>query len=178
MRNGKMMLAAGLFLLLLPLASAGPGVGRAANDQPADENGAIIIGEAGEHYPIYGTGGIKVTGGHHGMWMSNMKRSTIEIDGSGISVQRLLPANVNADFNASPNIAYFVSQRAVCTLPAAAAAPGQEVIVTNANDHTTITYQTSNGEKLIDSTQSGASANSTFGKVDRFLSDGRNWYRE
>lgn len=176
MSKVNLVSATALVVLLLPLSSALPGLG--SSPEPADENGALIMGEAGEKYPIYGTGGIKVTGGHHGMWMSNMKKSTIEIDGSGISAQRTLPANVNADFNASPNVAYFASQHSVCTLPAAASAPGQEVIVTNANDNTTITYQTSNGERLIDSTHAGTIANSTFGKVDRFISDGRNWYRE
>ena len=72
-------------ILLASLAS-GPGQAKA----PADENLAVIIGESGEQYPIYGAGGIRVSGGHHGIWMSNMKRSAIEIDGSGISAQRLV----------------------------------------------------------------------------------------
>ena len=145
---------------------------------PADENGALIMGEAGEKYPIYGIGGIKVTGGHHGMWMSNMKHSPIEIDGSAISSQKFSPAYKNADFNASLHSANFVSQSAVGTLPPAIDSAGEEIIVCNVSDKTTINYQTSPSDKLIAATLSSANTNSTFGKVDRFICDGRAWYRE
>jgi hypothetical protein len=174
MTKAKLFWAILLLLALVPLAGALPGVGR--DSQPDDENGALIIGEAGERYPVYGTGGIKVTGGHHGMMMSNMKRSSIEIDGSLISVQRFASHNESADFNAVANSAHFVSNAAVCTFPPASSAPGQEIIVCNTNN-TTITYKTSGEDKLIAGPRE-MNANATFGKVDRFISDGRNWFHE
>ncbi len=160
-------------ILLASLAS-GPGQAKA----PADENLAVIIGESGEQYPIYGAGGIRVSGGHHGIWMSNMKRSAIEIDGSGISAQRFVPVTENSDFTASALSAYFVSGSSVCTLPPASSGRGQEIVVCNASDGTTIAYQTVNGERLLGASQSGQATNSALGKVDRFISDGRSWYKE
>ena len=99
---------------------------------PQDQNGALIIGEAGESYPIYGVGGIRVSGGHHGMFMSNMKKSQIEIDGSAISAQKMIPSNQVSDFAAVSRGAYFVSHSAVCTLTSAANAAGEEIVVCNA----------------------------------------------
>src|SRR5262249_42312138 len=101
-------------------------------DTPDDQNGALILGEASERYIIYGINGIRVSGGHRGMWSSNMKRSPIEIDGGALSAQRFSPVNESADFNASPHGAYFVQQTAICNLPPAAASPGDEIVVANA----------------------------------------------
>jgi hypothetical protein len=146
---------------------------------PKEENGAVILGEAGESYPIYGAGGIRVTGGHHGFFTSNMKRSEIEIDGSAISAQKLTAINETADFLAAPNCAYFVSQAAVCTLSSAVGAAGEEVIVCNTGNEITITYQTTNGETLFGCEQLGVLfVNKKPGKVDKFISDGKSWYHE
>jgi len=152
-------------------------VAKKANSR-ADENVAVILGQAGEQYPIYGVGGIKVSGGHHGMWSSNMKSSGIQIDGSGVSAQKFMPVNVNTDFSAAPNGAYFVSNSAVCILSTAVGAAGQEIVVCNTTRNATITYQTVPGEILLVGDQSGPVVNSSPGKVDRFISDGKGWYRE
>jgi hypothetical protein len=173
--TGKAIFPGLVFLTLVTVAN--PALSRTANT-PADQNGAMILGEAGEQYAIYGTGGIRVTGGHHGFWASNMKHSPIEIDGTAISMQKLAANYESADFNASGHSAYFVSQTAVCTLPPAAAAAGEEIVVCNTNNNTTITYQVSNGDKLISGNQPATSTNSTLGRVDRFISDGISWYRE
>ena len=146
---------------------------------PENQNGAVILGMAGESYPIYGAGGIRVSGGHHGFFSSNMKSSQIEIDGSGISAQKLSPANETSDFTAAIRGAYFVSHSAVCTLASAQNVAGEEVVVCNAGKDVTITYQTVNGETLLGGEQLGVLiVNKNPGKVDRFISDGKSWYRE
>jgi len=169
-------------VLLSTLLLAGVSVGALAKHaevSPQDQNGALIIGEAGESYPIYGVGGIRVSGGHHGMFMSNMKKSQIEIDGSAISANKLIPSNQTSDFAAVSRSAYFVSHSAVCTLTSAANAAGEEIVVCNAGKDVTITYQTIVGESLIGGEQLGLLiVNNKPGKVDRFISDGKSWYRE
>jgi hypothetical protein len=143
-----------------------------------DENSAVILGETGEKYPIYGVGGIMVTGGHHGFWASNMKSSAIQIDGSAISAQKFAPVSVSTDFSAAANGAYFVSEASVCTLPTAAGVAGQELLVCNTSKNAHITYQTVAGEILHAGDQSGTVVNLPPGKVDKFISDGQSWYRE
>jgi hypothetical protein len=81
------------------------------------------------------------------------------------------------DFTAAANGAYFVSNVAICTLPTAVGAAGQEIVVCNTNKSGTITYQTVLGE-MLGSDESGPVVNSIPGKVDRFISDGKGWYRE
>jgi hypothetical protein len=145
---------------------------------------ALVLGQAGEAYPIYGVGGIKVTGGHHGFWSTNLKSSAIQVDGSGIAVQKFVPVNVTADFSAAPSTAYFVSNSAICTLPTAVGCAGQEIVLCNAGANCTITYQVVPGEMLFGGEQPGAGekekavSNARQGKVDRFISDGKGWYRE
>lgn len=171
----------GLVCLILPLTFMSTG-SFAKDRHAADEsdNGAVILGEAGESYPIVGSGGIKVTGGHHGMWASNMKRSTIEVDGSGIAAKSFSPVIETADFTASANAAYFVSQTSICTLPTAAGAAGQEIVVCNTGSGSKISYQAFNGQALMNGPAPDSSPyiNSTTGKVDRFIADGTRWYRE
>jgi len=174
----KVNVSAPVFVLLCLVLLAPLALGPAHAGAPSDENLAIILGEAGERYPIFGTGGIKVSGGHHGFWSSNMKRSSIEIDGSGISPQKFAPINESSDFTASANSAYFVSGTCICALPPARSMAGQEILVCNTNEGTTITYQTSIGDRLFGGSQLDPTANSILGKVDRFISDGRNWYKE
>ncbi len=169
------LLASSFAFLLLAYLS---GIAIAKHDRPEEENMAIIFGEASERYPIFGSGGIKVSGGHHGIFMSNTKSSAIQIDGSGISAQKYVPSYMQADFTAAPNGAFFVSNSAKCTMPPAAGAAGQEIVVCNTGSNVTITYQAANGEPLPGSGPSGKLENLTPGKVDRFLSDGKTWYRE
>jgi len=159
-----------LLSALLLAIIAWPGSAKQAS---SDDNVAVIVGEAGEQYPIYGSGGIRVSGGHHGIFMSNMKRSAIEIDGSGLASGKMAPRFETVDFEGQPGIAHFVSRTAVCTLPAAASSPGQEILVCNDNDTVSITYHTTGDDKLV-----GPTVNSAFGKVDRLISDGRAWIKE
>jgi hypothetical protein len=160
---------------------AGVSIGALAkkNSPANDENVAVILGEAGESYPIYGVGGIVVRGGHHGFFATNMKSSRIEIDGSAIVPQKLIPMFETADFTAAPDGAYFVRQSSVCTLPTAGGALGQEIMICNAGGGVTVTYQTANGESLFGVEQLGALlVNKTQGQVDRIISDGKAWYKE
>src|SRR5277367_1423914 len=108
-----------LFALALCLVCLSMAAIAKHNDNPEEQNMAVVFGEAGERYPIFGAGGIRVSGGHHGMFMSNTKSSAIQIDGSGISAQKYLPSYVQTDFSAAPNSAFFVSHSAICTMPSA-----------------------------------------------------------
>jgi hypothetical protein len=151
---------------------------------PPPDNLAEIVGWGGESYPLHGVGGIKVTGGHHGGWCTNKNTSGIEIDGSGVSAQKYSPVNVSNNFAASPNNAYFVSDTAVCTLPTAAGCAAQEILVCNTGPNCTVTYQVAPGEMLLGGDQSGSgeankiAINKRQGKVDKFISDGKSWYKE
>ena len=143
---------------------------------------ASIFGEAGERYVLYGSGGVTVTQSPKpGMWHSNMRSYSVCIDGGGMPASSAVPASFcavkpEADFYAVAGFAYFVSQSATCTLPAASTATGKEVIVCNAGSGT-ITYNTAAAE-AISGSPSGALTNATPYKIDRFISDGKNWYRE
>src|SRR5271168_1052055 len=90
-------------LLFLAIVISGACMGAPAKKAGSDkskepENMAVIFGDASEQYPIVGTGGIKVTGGHHGWFASSGKSSTVWIDGSSVSAQRFLATHENADF--------------------------------------------------------------------------------
>jgi hypothetical protein len=169
-----------LCLLFVTVLFAGLSIAALAKHTSSsdDENSAIVLGEAGEQYRIFGVGGIRVSGGHHGWFASNMKSSAIQIDGSGVATQRFVPVNVDADFSAAATGSYFVSNTCVCTLPTAAGAAGQEIVVCNSGKNATITYQSFQGETLNGGNQPAPVVNSSPGKVDRFISDGKSWYRE
>jgi len=64
-----------------------------------------------------------------------------------------------------------------CTLKTAAGVAGQEIIVCNTSKDGAITYNTTFGE-TISGNRSGGFTNSTPYKVDRFISDGKAWYKE
>lgn len=143
-----------------------------------------------------------------GMWHSNMRSYKISIDGSKIGASaaggttgrggageagggasesgafgsgaltaNFAAAKVNGDFMAVAGTAYFVSSSAVCTLPAAGGAAGREVLVCNNTDSGAIKYCTAAGE-LISGQASGTLGNSKPYKIDRFISDGKNWFLE
>jgi hypothetical protein len=169
-----------LWLLLMPLSFMLCSIavlGKRASS-PDDQNSALVLGEAGEQYYLSGTGGIKISGGHHGIWASNMKANSIAIDGSGIQAKNFTANDVNSDFNALVDCAYFVSSSCICTLPMANGWAGHEIVVGNRNKDATIKYQSFNGELLPGSEQIGQLVNSTQGKIDKFISDGKTWYRE
>lgn len=150
----------------------------AASKSQPQENIAVILGEAGEHYPLIGSGGIIVSGGHHGFFASNMKSSTIQIDGSQISAHALSAVGKNEDFAAVPGNAYFAYQSLVCILPDAAGFAGQEIVVCNATTSGAVTFKPPPGGTLPGAGSDGSISDSTPGRVHRFISDGKNWYRE
>jgi len=129
---------------------------------------------------LYGSGGIKVT---NQLIPDRIDRYSVCIDGSPIGSGSgtggqslgLKASNIEGDFNASASSAYFVSRSANCTLPTATGVAGKEIVVSNKGGK--ITYTTTSGE-TISGNPSGALTNSTPYKVDRFISDGKNWYRE
>jgi hypothetical protein len=112
------------------------------------------------------------------MFASNMKSSSIEIDGSGITAQKYLTVIENEDFTAAAGGAYFATADVVCTLAAAASAAGQETVVCNTGKGASIKYKTAAGETVVGADLPGVMVNATPGKVDRFISDGRFWYKE
>jgi hypothetical protein len=174
----KPSLSMALIVLSFILSSIMTADNRAeAEKKAANDNDAVIFGDAGERYPITGTGGIKVTGGHKGIFESNWKTSSIEIDGSGVTAHNFTATNETGDFTAAANGAFFVDQSATCTLSPADAAAGQELIVCNATAGGTVTYKAAAGETLGGSVNATL-VNSTAGKVDRFISDGKSWYHE
>jgi hypothetical protein len=151
---------------------------------------AVVTGLAGETYVFYGTGGITVDETPRpGMWHSNLKTYKIRIDGStisgnnapaaagGLATSNFAAATVETDFQAFPNTAYFVSNSATCTLPSGSGAAGREIVVCNNSKSGTVTYNTASGE-TVSGNASGTLTNATPYKVDRFISDGKNWYRE
>ncbi len=99
------------------------------------------------------------------------------IDGSGITGAGFAALNKAEDFKAAVNCAYFVSHSAICTLSTAIDSAGKEIIVCNTCVDGTVTYNTTSGE-TISGNLSGSLTNSTRYKVDRFISDGINWYKE
>jgi hypothetical protein len=110
--------------------------------------------------------------------LSAVPVQALPFDGGALSAGGgLTPTNVASDFAAAPGRAYFVSAPATCSLPPAASAAGKEILVCNKTLGGLITYTTSGGE-TISGQPSGTYANATRYRVDRFISDGSNWYRE
>jgi hypothetical protein len=103
----------------------------------------------------------------------------VTIDGSGIAPASMSAIKVDHDFKAVPGAAYFASKTATCTFPSAVDAVGKEILVGNApqGGDAVVTYNTVAGQ-LISGKASGALSNGTAYKLDRFMSDGSNWYRQ
>ncbi len=158
-----------------------------ADDQADSIPMAVVTGLAGEHYVFYGTGGIVVDQTPRpGAWHSNMRTYKVSIDGSNAGCgngqgvfagSNFAAANIDHDFRAVGNTAYFVSSTASCTLPDASGFAGREILVCNTSKDGVITYATTNGGTISGKT-SGEVRNNTPNKVDRFISDGKNWYQE
>jgi hypothetical protein len=152
---------------------------------------AVVTGLAGEQYIFYGLGGIVVEQNPKpGIWHSNMRSYKISIDGSKIGATTASGApgsatvaadfaasDVDKDFNAVAGIAYFVSGTVSCTLPTAAGSAGREVLVCNNSKDGAVKYCTAAGES-ISGQASGTVTNSKAFKVDRLISDGKNWFLE
>jgi hypothetical protein len=127
---------------------------------------------------VFGTGGIKVNTVLTGGSKFTLGHYEVGIDGSGISSAGFSPATVDHDFNAAVSTAYFVSKTATCTLPSALNVPGKEVLVWNACPRAgTISYGTS-AQQMISGKPPAALSNSTPYRLNRFMSDGNNWYEE
>ena len=178
----------GVTLLLPMTGNAGEAKNKESDDQRDSIPTAVVTGLAGETYVFYGTGGITVDENPRpGMWHSNMKTYRIRIDGSemsggggqggGFPASNFAAASVNTDFQAFPNTAYFVSASASCVFSSASTAAGREIVVCNSGKDVTIKYDTTAGE-TISGNASGTLTNASPYKVDRFISDGKNWYKE
>jgi hypothetical protein len=128
------------------------------------------------HIELIGAGGIKVKAVHDDGGAVN---GTYEVfvDGSGIAAPAVTAIKVDADFQASANCAYFVSRTATCTLPSAIGLAGKEILVWNAAPSSSVKYNTTLDQKISGSA-SGALSNSSPYKLDRFMSDGSDWFRE
>ncbi len=127
---------------------------------------------------VFGTGGIKVSTVLTGGGRFTLGHYEVGIDGSGISSGGISSVNVDHDFNAAVSTAYFVSKPATCTLPSAVNVAGKEVLVWNAcPSGGNISYGSSAGQ-LVSSKLPATLSNSTPYKLDRFMSDGSNWYKE
>jgi hypothetical protein len=127
---------------------------------------------------LTGTGGIKVNTVLTGGGRFTLGHYEVGIDGSGISSGGISAVNVDHNFNAAVSTAYFVSKPATCTLPSALNVAGKEVLVWNACPFGgIISYGTSTGQ-LISGKQAAKLSNSTPYRLDRFMSDGSNWYEE
>ena len=142
-----------------------------------DENITTITGYSGMTYILHGLGGIKVSGQHPGFWCASFAKYNVYIDGSAISKTGFNQGNFVNDFQATPYSANFVAKSAICTLPSASDFPGVEIIVCNTSQNETITYKTVNNQ-TISGKQSGQLVNKVVNKVDKFISDGNNWYLE
>lgn len=136
-----------------------------------------------------GSGGIKVNATQIGH-----DRFAVCVDGSAISANGgtnvgasggtagttagVPSVRVDADFSATTNGTYFVVKTASCTLPSAVTAAGKEILVWNScPSGGVVTYKTTQGQ-TISGAASGSLTNATVYKLDRFMSDGDNWYRE
>jgi len=126
---------------------------------------------------ISGTGGIKVNTVLTGGGKFTFGHYEVSIDGSGIS-SGISSVNVDHDFNAAVGTTYFVSKPALCTLPSAANAAGKEVLVWNACPAGGIISYGSIAGQLISGKPSSTLSNSIPYKLDRFMSDGSNWFQE
>jgi hypothetical protein len=127
---------------------------------------------------LSGTGGIKVNTVLTGGSKFRMGHYEVTIDGSGIASGGSSTARVDHDFDATASTTYFVARSAVCTLPSAANCAGKEVFVWNAcPTGGVVTYATSPSQ-LISGKQPSNFMNTTSYKLDRFMSDGSNWYKE
>jgi hypothetical protein len=128
------------------------------------------------HVELIGSGGIRVNALHENGGAVNGKY-LVYVDGSDIAATKLTTVKVDTDFNASAHCAYFVVRSATCTLPSAVGLAGEEILVWNAGPSVSVRYSTVLEQK-ISGTAPGALSSTTPYKLDRFMSDGSNWYRE
>jgi len=127
---------------------------------------------------VFCTGGIRVNTVLTGGSRFTLGHYEVGIDGSGISSGSIGSINVDHDFNAAVSTAYFVSKPATCTLPSAVNVAGKEVLVWNACPSEGIISYGTSAEQLISGKQPATLSNSTPYRLDRFMSDGSNWYKE
>jgi hypothetical protein len=149
-------------------------------DNPLQRSGSEDVAEirgADLNYRIRGTGGIKVSMPRKLGWIVTAGDTyDINVDGSAIA-GGFGAEHPSSDFAASVSKAYFLSTPATCLLPSAAQAAGKEVVICNTGASGAITYTTTDGQ-TISGQASGSVSNSTPYKIDRFISDGSNWFKE
>jgi hypothetical protein len=125
-----------------------------------------------------GTGGIKIHSQLVGGTRFTYGHYEVTIDGSGISQGGMNAVNIDHDFSATTGAAYFVSKPATCTLPSAIDLAGKEILVWNAiTSGGAVTYNTTDNQPISGSA-SGSLVNATPYKLDRFMSNGTNWFKE
>lgn len=128
-------------------------------------------------YHIHGTGGIRVSMPRAlGRIVTSGDTYDILVDGSAIA-GGFGAEHPSADFAAAAGKAYFLNAPATCLLPTAVQAAGKEILVCNTASSGSITYTTTDGQ-TISGQASGAMSNAISNKTDRFISDGRNWFKE
>lgn len=128
------------------------------------------------HIELIGAGGIRVNAQHeNGGAVSGKYR--VYIDGANMSAPAVSTSKIDSDFNAAPGCAYFVKGNATCTLPSAVELAGKEILVWNAGPSVTVRYNTVMNQQISGSA-SGALTNSTAFRLERFMSDGANWFKE
>jgi len=97
---------------------------------------------------------------------------------TGSRINGTSAARVEGDFSAAAGCTYFVAKTATCTMPSAAGVAGQEILVWNACPAGgVVTYNTTQGQ-TISGSASGSLFNASVYKLNRFMSDGVNWYLE
>jgi hypothetical protein len=167
-----------LALLSSNTMQAFPGLGSFDKSKHAGSDQMAEIWGGDLKYHIFGKGGIKVSMPHlPGLMTTAGDTYEIYIDGSALSNGGLTAVAAASDFEASAGNAYFVSAPATCLLPPAAQAAGKEILVCNKIAAGAITYTTASGQ-TISGRASGTVTNNTPYKIDRFISDGSNWYQE
>ncbi|HEY9719516.1 MAG TPA: hypothetical protein V6C69_18705 [Trichormus sp.] len=145
------------------------------SDVPRNENDNTV---ARLLTKISGTGGIKIHSQLVGGTKFTYGHYEVTIDGSGISQAGMNTVNTDHDFNAIAGTLYFVSKPAICTLPSAADLAGKEILIWNAiAGGGAVTYDTTDNQ-TISGSASGSVMNSTPYKLDRFMSNGSNWFKE
>ena len=165
-----------LGLIAVNTLPASPKRPRDSQRQPGSEDMAEIRGDD-LFYHIRGTGGIKVSMPRKLGWMvTSGDTYDINVDGSAIA-GGFGAEYPSSDFAAAAGKAYFLNAPATCLLPSAAQAAGKEIAVCNTGSSGSITYTTTDGQ-TISGQASGSVSNSKPYKTDRFISDGRNWFKE
>jgi hypothetical protein len=145
------------------------------SDVPKNENDNTV---ARLLTKMSGTGGIKIHSQLVGGSRFVYGHYEVTIDGSGLSQGGMNAVNIDHDFNALAGTAYFVSKSATCTLPSAIDLAGKEILVWNAITSGGAVIFNTTDNQTISGNASGSLLNTTPYRLDRFMSNGSNWFKE